>query len=1356
MSRATTSSSPFGAGWWVAGLEQLVPLSDGRKLWVGGDGSTRVFTSAGTNAWTSPGLTHPERLTYDAAIARYVREVPGGVKVYFDTNGKHLSTRNRQDDTTYFDYDGSNRLYRIRLPVPSGTTRPTYTFTYGPSSVTITAPPIGSVARQTILDQQSFTGTANSAPGVRIWRIRDPDSHAVTFAAFHASVPSLITTRADRRGKTVSYAWDSDWRVSQASQNPGFNQQVITLSVQWLTTRAASPLAPDSAFTLIDGPRTDVVDQTRYWPDRFGAAVHLRDALGHDTRLYREFSTFPGLVTRVESPVHAGGQSIQTATYDDRGNTTTSTKVDPYDDGRDAITRYEYANQSWPDFVTKIVLPERDSIMIGYDVAAGNRIWQQDGRGSSSRIVFDYYASTRLFRASKLPLSPRDSVAYDALGNLAQMRSPMGFWTTYRRDAIGRDTLVLTPNDSAQTEVYKKRVRSVYDVMDRIQVSETIGPSYQNVPAQTIHVVSSYDAEGRLLSTSRSSSPDIEGIGTIITGWRYDDAGRRIVERAPDGARDSTIFGPAGNADSLFTRRGHVLTMQYDALGQLKASRTPAVSYASSMKGIPTRLWEYWLPDLAVAYPFYPNNDAGGYTILADTAVFDYDALGNLIVADNSAARVSRSYYPNGQLSSETQDIRTVAPLDSAGSFNQHIYTIRYSYDLDGRRTQVWHPAQLVAGASRTSTSYSYDPGTGLLSQAHDPVYTGYHIAYDLNGRQSSLNMQGNVVQSLDYSGDGALVGDTIYSPTHATWGDLRATTYRYDGAGRVIARMDAGDSPDTLTATYSGIGHLVGSVLRGRGRDSAGGLVRYTATESFTYDALGNFSKDSTATRYVYAGTDSTAYHYRVKGYVAGVGRLANAANPIQRDTFFYDEAGNTVFSTQSAVLPYSTANYEERASYYAADGKLRAADYRFLGPESNDHAFYRSTFEEYRYDALGRRVLVRSRNWCERKPDGYNGLCRMSKIRRTVWDGSDELWEIQMPGEDTSAFLENDTAVVRLPIDKVGTNWVDPNPYFGRVLYIHGLAVDRPLGLVRFGYGDVFDNAYQEQELRELGPFSLMLVWNPQGSEAEVGLFSDGNNARCVPIDPNNPPPDPSKDPMRCIYVDWPLLQYAYDRDNFTRREWHGSLAEDKRDDAGTYYRRNRVYDPATGSFTQEDPIGLAGGLNLYGYANGDPVSYSDPFGLCPEEDRNADGLCPGGLTVEQWKAVEDEAAHLVELSEQSSSKAEYGRYILGTDAGEGYLDPRLYGGGSNTQVQGTPYYGGDLPAGTPGDAVAFIHTHPYGTTTSGGRVVSPLGLSRADQLNAMYRGVPVFAASPQGLRVVLPNGAVHPKTWPLGGGQ
>lgn len=35
-----------------------------------------------------------------------------------------------------------------------------------------------------------------------------------------------------------------------------------------------------------------------------------------------------------------------------------------------------------------------------------------------------------------------------------------------------------------------------------------------------------------------------------------------------------------------------------------------------------------------------------------------------------------------------------------------------------------------------------------------------------------------------------------------------------------------------------------------------------------------------------------------------------------------------------------------------------------------------------------------------------------------------------------------------------------------------------------------------------------------------------------------------------------------------------------------------------------TQEDPIGLVGGLNLYEFGSGDPVNNADPFGLMPED--------------------------------------------------------------------------------------------------------------------------------------------------------
>nr|WP_288460934.1 RHS repeat-associated core domain-containing protein [uncultured Enterobacter sp.] len=44
-------------------------------------------------------------------------------------------------------------------------------------------------------------------------------------------------------------------------------------------------------------------------------------------------------------------------------------------------------------------------------------------------------------------------------------------------------------------------------------------------------------------------------------------------------------------------------------------------------------------------------------------------------------------------------------------------------------------------------------------------------------------------------------------------------------------------------------------------------------------------------------------------------------------------------------------------------------------------------------------------------------------------------------------------------------------------------------------------------------------------------------------------------------------------------------------------------RYYDPDCGRFTQQDPIGLAGGINLYQYAP-NALGWVDPWGLTPED--------------------------------------------------------------------------------------------------------------------------------------------------------
>jgi RHS repeat-associated protein len=1251
------SASRFGAGWWVAGLEELRHLANGSKLWVSGDGSAGVYWALNDSTWVAWNPERPDTLKRRVnaqGVPRYVRLLPGGTRLVFGPAGTQDSAVSRVGQTTSFAY-GASGLSTIT--VPGGAV---YTFEYGGA----TRPRLWRVRldRDTVRRTVEI-GTQDGDPRIR--GITDPDGAVTTFDYAAAdTTQKRITRRMDPRRLTWSaYTYDAAGKVVRGQLDMGAAGEVddIIVRIDPGESRGAAPVAVpfDSAYTLVDGPRpdADARDVTRFWiPPKLDNSVPQRivDALGNETVLTYGDARFEMLPTRVDYPVVANGtRRIATATYDARGNPQTSTSVNPLGDGRDATTLYERANAAWPDFVTRVTQPAGEVTDLSYD-AVGNRAWVQDGRGAASRVLFDYGAAGQPTSVQD-PYGQVETMVYDAAGNLHATRTPLGFWSLAYADALGRDTLVVTPSDTtafARDTLLLRgtgvRERTVYDPVGRPLLVRTTGPAVrydrtytgvpENVEAQTLSVRTTYDLLGLPLATARWATPDSARVDTITTRWRYDAAGRRVAEIAPaspDSAerRDSTVYDPAGNVVRTVDRLGQQVVMAYDALGRLTRRTIPAT------------------PD-----------------VTGEVEQFTYDAMGNLRSAINSAAIVRRGYLTGGALAADTLEIAT-----EAGSLaGRHRYVTTFGYDLEGRRTGMTVPDSLAPSSTQNQFQYAYDAQTGALRSVADPLGNAYSFAQRLDGALDTLRLPGSIVESYRYDPDGRMTrrlrAHADASWTYALYDDSLAYTPR--GKVGYASFLDGSSRMD-----YDGLGHLA---------------------HSFTHDALAHASQDSEE-EYRADALGNTGWHRRAgfslsaeppqapeypvnQFYQRWTGRnyasvkAANATvpgylRPREDAIRTFDAAGNllsSVDTTSVRVLYGATISggsggrpraktafaYQDeqgqlgastaidgvqstRTAYtYRGDGRLvrvvRTAGCVYLQEQNlcttqvPDYST-QTRAESYRYDALGRRVWVKTVTPADEAASG-SGLCAFrcdNTTRRTIWDGDQVLAEIRYPngqGEQDTGLDSANVAALAARAERqqtaAGHPYGGPNTsdwaQHGRVLYVHAGGLDQPLGLVRMDYSYDFPaptlvvphaswrGVYEDGTI--LANPVCREVWLPT---SEV-VYQDSSGHRLqspVVSGPDSQELDVQQ--QRCIELDFPgkamgmrrLLRQNSVAGPIT---WMGSLVQDNQDASGLMYRRNRFYDPKSGRFTQEDPIGLAGGVNAYGFAAGDPVSYADPYGL------------------------------------------------------------------------------------------------------------------------------------------------------------
>jgi RHS repeat-associated protein len=170
---------------------------------------------------------------------------------------------------------------------------------------------------------------------------------------------------------------------------------------------------------------------------------------------------------------------------------------------------------------------------------------------------------------------------------------------------------------------------------------------------------------------------------------------------------------------------------------------------------------------------------------------------------------------------------------------------------------------------------------------------------------------------------------------------------------------------------------------------------------------------------------------------------------------------------------------------------------------------------------------------------------------------------------------------------------------------------------------------------------------------------------------------------------------------------------------DSNGLLNMRARYYSPYLMRFLNADPIGFGGGSNWFAYADGNPISLSDPFGLCA--GRNA---CTGGYgEANAW------------------ARNEVGKLGMATEVVLGFTPVGVL---MDIGSAGQAGYNGDM-GGFGMAAVGFL---PFGDFAKLGKVANG-GAGLADDVMVIGRQVDTAAFRGQAGNHVLD---VHPSQWDL----
>lgn len=741
--------------------------------------------------------------------------------------------------------------------------------------------------------------------------------------------------------------------------------------------------------------------------------------------------------------------------------------------------------------------------------------------------------------------------AYNALGQITRITDPNGNVTRFTFDANGNVLSTTDANDNTTTYTYDKTDRPLTVTDPRGKQSQlsydAAGRMQRLVDPYGAAVQLQYNAMGQMVAAS-----DAAGQSAHID---YDRFGR--IQKLTDGIGNETTFD---YADSDGQDRGNGLVtkvvdpaltrlMKYNARGWLTEDsataegQTRLAQYDYDLHGALSKVTDAKGKTQVFAYdllgrPVLKTDELG------HTVHLDYDHRDNVVgVTDQRGKRTRLAYDRRNKLVEETN------PLGQA---------TRYAYDAAGRLTSVTRP-------SGVTIEMAYDAG-GRLIQRTAKRADGSEESHDTFRWDASSNLvewhTPTASATLTYDDNDALLSEAV---TQGSVTLRRSYTYYPNHQVKTYTGPDG----NTITYAYNGNGQLERMDLPGAGSISVTKRQWLAPSEVvFPGGSRLSISRDAfTETTEVHA-TSPTQATLLSQSYQYGVlGEVTQRSIDQQTTDYTYDDALHLTAANKAGFGGDRTFTLD-------ASGN-RTSDSNASGTWQYDDAnrLIQRGSVSYVYDVDGNLVS---------KTD--SSLSGAQHATHYLYDAYNRLVEVRDSNDATIASYTYDPFSYRLSKEITAVGAQETGATAGVTLFLQGsegvLAEADEAGTVLRSYGWMIGEQYGKTPIftRQNGSYYYYLN-DVQGAPWRV-INSAGT-------------------------IVWAASDYTVDGRAIVAsgsaivQPWRlpGQYADPE---TGLHYNLHRYYDPQIGRYITSDPIGLAGGINTYLYANASPTLYYDAYGL------------------------------------------------------------------------------------------------------------------------------------------------------------